>query len=431
MTGSSKDVKLTKESIALFICFIVGLTGIRPLSAKPASIPDQRLSIGAEESLFWDGPSSISSPDTWTYKLDVVERAFRLRVGIDHPEVGDVFTVTLTPPSGRPRSPFSPGSGLYSAEQAIRNPETGTWTIEIRAEDVSNSTFRMRAKLEAEPPSLSLSKGSVLPNLQVLPPHLPSFLMPVTNGSSDEDPAGVDAAGKEACHPEEHVEDQAVRCLRFAFGVRNTGSGPLHLAVGDGLAYQDRELFQRIERSDGTHWERSAGQARYHKTHGHYHHDAAIGLRLFQVNAPRPEGLVPAGPMRTKGFAHREELLRDWERFYPIWEPVPFGLRAGWADIYEWDRPGNYIDFGLNPDGQYVIRMWADPVKQILESNEDDNVAYAYLEVKGSSVELLEVGRGHDPWDRCKIVVGPGGHPDPSEQDRTRRRPGSCSPDTT
>ena len=61
--------------------------------------------------------------------------------------------------------------------------------------------------------------------------------------------------------------------------------------------------------------------------------------------------LEPAGPERTKGFAHRMELLREWDRFYPTTSPNGIGLGPGWADIYEWDRPGNYIDFGLNPDG--------------------------------------------------------------------------------
>ncbi|MDQ3940568.1 MAG: hypothetical protein M3238_04365, partial [Actinomycetota bacterium] len=99
----------------------------------------------------------------------------------------------------------------------------------------------------------------------------------------------------------------------------------------------------------------------------------------------------------------------------------------GWADIYEWDRPGNYIDFALNEDGFYVVRMWADPVDGIVESNERDNTGYTYLKVTAGDVKLIEAGRGRDPWDPCKIVVGFGGHPDPPRRDR----PASCPPDTT
>lgn len=415
------------QACRLGLCLgVLSLLSSTPFSfARPSSYT--AFSLRADDSVFWDGPlSSTSSEESWVYKLNVTERAFRLRIGIDHPEVGDVYSVVITSPSGDVLPTFSPGSGLYSAEAFVRDPEIGKWDITVRADEVSDSAFRMRAKLEAT--RYRLRSGPILPNLQVLPPHLPSFLMPITNGSTDDDPTGVDVGGRESCHPEEHAEDGAIRCLRFGFGVRNTGNGPLHLIVGPGIELQDRQLIQRIEYGDGSHVDRPAGQAKFHKTHGHYHHDAAIGLRLYRDTATGAERLQPAGPLRTKGFAHREELLRDWEQFYPTWDPVPFGLRAGWADIYEWDRPGNYIDLGLNPDGRYVIRMWADPVEQILESNEKDNVAYAYLEVKGSSAELLEVGRGRDPWDRCKIIVGPGGYPDPKRNDA---RPGNCPPDTT
>ncbi len=388
----------------------------------------QSLSLSAGQAAFWNGPRvEDGSGQSWTYRIRVTERAYRLRIAIDHPEVGDVYEVEVTDPDGR-RSTFSPSTGLYSAEHVTRDPAVGTWRVEVRAEDVTDSAFRMRAKLEARPPSFGATgKQPVLPNLQVLPAHDASFLFPVTNGSADVEPTGLDLAGAESCHPEEHIEDGALRCLRFAFGVRNTGRGPLQLQLGAGGALQDRELIQTIERADGSSFDRPAGLARYHKTHGHYHHDSAIGVRLFRVADPRQGALEPAGAMRTKGFAHREELLRDWDVFYPIWDRAGFGLRAGWADIYEWDRPGNYIDFGLNGDGRYVVRMWADPVEEIRESNEVDNLGYTYLEVRGSEVEVLETGRGKHPWDPCKIVVGPGGHPDPPRGPR----PARCPPDTT
>jgi hypothetical protein len=396
------------------------------LVAQPADGARAR-SLKAGQAVFWDGPHvEQATGQSWSYQLVVTESAYRLRVGIDRPEIGDVYRMRVSDPNGEHYS-ASPGRGLYSAEVVVREPVAGTWRIQVTGEDVIDSAFRVRAKLESRPPLLGTKSGPVLPNLQVLPAHDASFLLPATNGSTDMEPIGIDTGGAESCHPEEHAEDGALRCLRFAFGVRNTGLGPLELFLGPGPALGDRKLLQRVHRADKTTFDRPAGLARYHKTHGHYHHDAAIGLRLFSVTDNDKGRLEPAGEMRTKGFAHREELLRDWDRFYPTWDPVGFGLRAGWADIYEWDRPGNYIDFGLNGDGRYVIRMWADPVKQILESNEKDNLAYTYLEVSGDEVEVIEVGRGSDPWDPCKIVVGPGGHPDPPPTPR----PAWCPADTT
>jgi len=343
-------------------------------------------------------------------------------VGLDHPEVSDVFDVTVTAPNGA-TTLFSPGTGLYSAESLHLDPRPGIWRVRVHAEDVTDSAFRMRAKLEARPPRLP--NGKVLPNLQVLPPHDASFLFPITNGTADPC-QGVDLQGAESCHPEEHAEEQAVRCLRFAFGIRNTGRGPLELHT-EGTFPLDQTLFQRVHRKNGGYIDREAGIARYHKTHAHYHHHDAVSLRLFRVEDDRTGRLSPASDVHYKGFAHRDELLRDWHHFYPTWTKQGFGLLAGWSDIYEWDRPGNYIPFGLNEDGRYVLRMWADPRDGIVESNEKDNAGYTYFRVTGSKVKLLEAGRGRDPWDRCKIRVGFGGHPDPPRRDRPNR----CAPDTT
>ncbi len=66
-------------------------------------------------------------------------------------------------------------------------------------------------------------------------------------------------------------------------------------------------------------------------------------------------------------------------------------------------------------------------MKGVLESNKRDNVGYTYFKVTGDEVKLIESGRGTDPWDPCKIVVGFGGHPDP----KARQRPDRCPADTT
>ncbi|MDQ3956899.1 MAG: hypothetical protein M3273_01100 [Actinomycetota bacterium] len=401
------------------------LAALAILLVVPAARAGSGRSLAAGDALFWTGPHVEASSETWTYRFDVSETGYRLRVGLDHPEVDDDYSLQVTTPGGT-RQSVSTGGGLYSGEVLIENPPKGTYRVEVRASSVTDSNFRVRAKLEARAPSLGTKRGPVLPNLQVLPPHEATFLMPVTNGATGEPPTGVDLAGAESCHPEEHAEDRAVRCLRFAFGVRNTGRGPMQVFYAGGPAGPDTPLYQRIQHADGTHHDREAGTARYHKTHGHYHHDAAIGLQLFAVVDPERGELEPAGEKRTKGFAHREELLREWDTFYPTWPDFGFGLDAGWADIYEWDRPGNYIDFGLNGDGRYVIRMWADPVEGIVESNERDNAGYTYLEVTGDEVRILETGRGRDPWDPCKIEVGQGGHADPPRGPRPRR----CPPDT-
>ena len=407
------------KSLLAALAGAVLLTSLVPASGAPKTIVLRR---GSEA--FRSGPVVESSGNTFTYRIEIAERGYRLRLGLDKPEIGDVFTGRVFEPSGEHIATFSPGVDLSSAEWTGFDPAPGVWRLEVEATDVTDSAFRIRAKLEAREPRLR-GRRIVAPNLQVLPPHNASFYTTISNGSTPGEPVYVDAMGAESCHPEEHVEDRAVRCLRFAFGVRNTGQGVMELHH-NGSPPLPQTLYQTVYRSDGSSFDREAGTAVFHKTHGHFHHDAAIGLRLYSVADRKKGGLERLGPRRTKGFAHRNELLREWTEFYPTTQLRGFGLLPGWADIYEWDRPGNYIDFGLNGDGLYVIRMWADPVDGILESNERDNLAYTFLKVTGSTVELIEAGRGKDPWDPCKIEVGFGGHPDPPR----RPRPASCPPDT-
>ncbi|MGI8773420.1 MAG: hypothetical protein ACR2KQ_00195 [Actinomycetota bacterium] len=390
--------------------------------ADPAGAQVPTLRPG--RALFWTGPQVDRSPGPWTYGFKIDEPGVRLRIGIDHPEVDDGFTLEI---SGSGNGRVSAPVGIYSNEVLIKDPERGRYTLTVTANDADDTDFRVRAKLEERLPGLGTNNGPVLPNLQVLPPHEASFMFPVTNGGFGDPPQGADTGGRASCHPEEHVEEGAIRCLRFAFGVRNTGLGPLQLFHEGGSVGPDRPLFQRIQRADETHFDRPAGTAKYHKTHGHYHHDAAVGVQLFKVLDTKTGAMEESGEPRTKGFAHREELLRDWDTFYPVWARFGIGLGPGWADIYEWDRPGNYIDFGLNGDGHYVVQMDADPVKGIRESNEKDNAAYTYLKVTGSDVEIIEAGRGQHPWDACKIEVGLGGHPDPKQKPRPRH----CPRDTT
>ena len=378
------------------------------------------------EADFWTGGESCGDR-CWQHAVDVGAGGDWLRVGIDHVTMGEVWEAEVLDPTGNRELRITPGVGRYSQEGRVASPAPGRWTVRVTADPgVTDLRFRGRAKLEIEhpPPSPLVAE---LPNLQALPPWDLSFKYPLTNGTSDP-PVGLELpGGRLACHPEELLVG-AVRCLRMAFGVRNTGRGPMDLSLGPGSEPQDRPLIQSIHRTDGTFEKRDAGLARFHPSHGHYHHDEAIGLELLRVAAPGQ--LEPAAAEHRKGFAHRDELLREWDRFHPATELNGFGLRAGWGDYYEWDRPGNYVDFGVNGDGRYVLRMTADPVGGILESNEADNVSYSLIEVAGTSVRVLESGRGRDPWDRCRIPVPIG--PEFSLPDGVvaRERPGDCPPDT-
>ncbi len=391
------------------------------------------VAVGLGRSVFWSAGAptcAALSQLCWEFPLHVWDPG-DLRVGIDHATIGDVFTGELFAPDGESVGTFSPRRGLYSAELPVEDAAAGRWKVRVTApDDVADRRFRMRAAVER--PAAPPREGVLLrPNLQALPPHDISFRFPVTNGSTDRAPSGfLSPGGLVSCHPEEAVEERAARCLRMAFGVSNTGQGPMALFLGAGTKPQDLPLIQRLYYSDENTVDHQAGRATYHKTHGHYHHADAIGLELLRVTDPQRGGLELVGAPHRKGFAHRDELLRDWTRFYPIDKKRGFGLKPGWGDYYEWDRPGNYIDFGVSGDGRYVLRLTADPVNGIIESNDGDNVSYTYIQVAGTAVRMLESGRGRDPWDRCKILIPFGAEPELPRELQQPPRPHDCPPDT-
>ncbi len=395
--------------------------------------PPREFTLSKGGAVFWSGPGDAYADcgsQCWSYALHVTEPAYRLRVAIDRPRLGDVWRAELRSPSGVTIDTFSPGTELYSAERTVSNPSVGTYRVRVTAQNVQSPLrFRMRAALERN--NGGLPSGSVLvpPNLRAMPPWEFSFKLPITNGAIGGASTGVDVpGGRPSCHAEEVVQAaETAKCLRMSYGVANVGLGPLELEIGPGLEFTDRPLIQRVRRSNGTTTTRPAGNAYFHHTHVHYHHDRAIGLELFRVVDASTGAMQPAADPQRKGFAHRDELLRDWDRFMPTWNKAGFGLLPGWADYYEWDRPGNFVDFGLNGDGLYVVRLTADPDGFILETDSTDNVAYSLIRVSGDQVAHLESGRGTDPWDPCRLPLPLG-----SEWEDSFRLPGPrpehCAP---
>jgi hypothetical protein len=374
---------------------------------EPTEPREFTLTPGAKA--FWHGPGS-GMPDCgtncWAYRLILPETGFRLRVGFERPLLGDVWMVDMVDPSGTTVGSYGPGTDLYSAEYVVSNPDPGTYTLEVTAQDVTDLRFRMRAMLEEANGTLPAGHVLTPPDLRPLPPWDFSFKMPVTNGALGGESIGATIpGGTPSCHAEEIYDNDVTKCLRMSFGVLNVGLGPLELQVGTGAQFEDRPLIQRVRYSDAGFVSRDAGNAYYHPSHLHYHHDKAVGLELLRVVDPGDGELLPVAEPHLKGFAHRDELLREWDTFYPRWGKQGFGLLPGWGDYYEWDRPGNFIDFSTNGDGIYVVRITADPQGFIQETDPTDNIAYSMIWVKGDTVDHLESGLGTDPWDPCRIPL--------------------------
>ena len=455
--------------VAPLTTMVAALSLVAPAAAR--NPVDAELAVGLGQELFWDGHDvgsarvpyaalcGVAGP-CWEYRLRLEARGARLRVALgailpdpaavrpwpDFPasDSETVFRLQVFAPGAdvtvdTPVTEGSTGEALtdYAVELFVRNPEPGTYTIRVIPESVTDMAFRMRARLEPGA-SLTPSQGPVPPNLRVIPPFEFSFPQPTINYGPSGGPPQRQAPGCMAEDIEEAVETGLPvpqLCLRYSMGFENAGQGrlDLRLDVPDCAdASQSTKsvacsLHQRIWASNGTWTDRdpgSAGMARLHVVHGHFHYQNVYRFSLLAAE----DGWTPGGtepklervaPGRKLGAFPDNELLADWHRFYQAdgadnRPDSVIQLQAGWGDVYEWNRSGNYIDFPQSPPGSripkggfYVLRGMTDPLGLIAESNEADNTSYAFIEVRNEGhVKLLERGYGTDPWDPNKVVLG-------------------------
>ncbi|MCU1593176.1 MAG: hypothetical protein JWO12_568 [Frankiales bacterium] len=411
-----------------------GASAMKAPAAQEGSVVG-RLGVGM--ATFWQGgyvaqqvvtsqlPTSAACEVThcWSYRLVLTGAAYRLRVGIDTPSRESSFTVELIDASGTTVGSAT-NDNRFNTELFLAKPAKGTYTVRVVPRNAAYAAFRLRAKAEAKPVPYA-KKTALLPNLQATPPYEFGFVAPANplNGLYPPDTVNppLDVLGEHpvSCAADESVESGAKRCLRLTTGPRNAGAGPMDLAYfpaehGLGLVAEG-PVTQYVHWSDGSVTERAAGTFLFHKTHAHYHYQDILDYSIYSVGSGHR--LTPAGRGTKSGFSPADQLFADWSTFSQedgqYVEGVSssrsvgastFGLSVGWGDVYRWQRPGQYVEFAGNGDGLYVVRTVVDIKNHVLESNEKDNAAYAYVQITGDSVRIIERGQGTSPWDPNKKV---------------------------
>ena len=176
--------------------------------------------------------------------------------------------------------------------------------------------------------------------------------------------------------------------LRLSNGTANAGVGPLHLygvTPGNGDGTQD--VRQRVFREDGSFFERVAGTFVYHPEHNHIHFEEWAQYRLRSVVGEDGIGDVIAEGAKTS-FCILD--LGVYDRSLPHYRPGGFfrscssttqGLSVGWIDVYSKSLPGQNIDISEIPDGHYWLESEVDPNNNVLESNEDNNIARVLITI--------------------------------------------------
>lgn len=407
------------------VSIALAVPGIGVRAAAPAT------ALTPGESMFREGSleretATCGNLRCAIYQLKVAPGGARLRVAVDNPGTSGSFDVRLRDPSGALL-------GTADSETFASNPDPGIWTVEVIPSEESSDSFRVRAKLEDG--SITDRVGELLlPNLRAEPGYDFGFSFVEPNCAAFGRPCDVaPVPAPPFCAPDETAEERAVRCLRFSFGYQNAGDGPMDLRFGamDPVT-RTAPIGQRIVRADRTpdmysdnkFVERPAGSATYHEIHGHFHYNNIFGATMFKVLDERRGLVEPVGPVAKRGACAHDIVFVDFDRFFqdpqhladsgsdcnfaftdPTSPAIRIGLSAGWADIYPSALSDNYVDFGINDDGLYLVRVEADVDRTIDETNEKDNHAYSLIRITGFEVELLERGRGRDPWDPRKVVL--------------------------
>jgi hypothetical protein len=446
--------RLPAFRVAVLLCFgAFAPFGLAPLAHADhpnvlAELPPG-MSLGPDDSVFWDGVTADTGDGPFAYELTLERGGQRFRAALDTPSRQDTFEIAAIDPSGTVVA-TNENSNQFNDEVFIEDPEPGKWTVVVEPTTATDAFFRMRAKLErvVRRPKPN-SRGELLPNLRVVPPHEFGFVAPANpaNGLYPPDtanpPADVGGVHPLSCTADEMAPVEAggygaERCLRLTSGPMNVGKGPYDMRfslVGDVFegegelapeegTIQRAAMFQAIHKQGGELRMREAGTYSFHVTHAHFHDNNVLTYGLFEVRdrpgRTRP-AIVEASEGTKSGFCPADQLFGEWGRFTQ--EPDGYfgegdapggncfdpnqgflGLTRGWGDVYRWQRPGQYVEFGDLGDGRYVVRSTVDKPGEVRETDETDNTSYALIRVTGEAIELLERGRGKSPWDPKKVV---------------------------
>jgi len=191
-------------------------------------------------------------------------------------------------------------------------------------------------------------------------------------------------------------ETTGASTLRFSTTSWNRGTGPLELVAGAVETGSGKQMvYQNLHLSDGTSVLHFAGSFTYHPAHNHMHFDDYALYTLQPVNASGGSSRTGVKTtfciMDTTAINLSLPGAPSSAVFSSCGKDLQ-GMSIGWGDTYGAHLAGQSVDFTGNPDGIYQLKIEVDPKKLLIESNENDNVSCALLDIrKPSTVIVLDV----------------------------------------
>jgi hypothetical protein len=287
----------------------------------------------------------------------------------------------------------SPGIIATSQSAFLPEPENGIYDVWI----AYDPTYNVAPTVEYE----ALAQVEYLPKIKPVKRVLPDLTFRGTERITFDSPSfpifEPDPPPGASCYTSETVEDGAQNCLRFDQIIANDGKGPLE--IGFSVPHEDPQeegtsypVEQRVYKSNGASALQSSGEVEFHAIHGHYHYSSFASTELWKSNQWGSK--LGSGPLRTNqkvSFCIADIRIDAWgeqgdgprtyyapDCLFPASVDENFshfkqGLTNGWADVYDWYIPDQYIEVTGIADGYYRLQFCADPAQEIEEEDEDNN----------------------------------------------------------
>lgn len=304
-------------------------------------------------------------------------------------------------------------AGIIATSQSafIPDAENGTYDVWIAYDPTYNvaPSVEYEALAEVEFAPRVNPKKRLLPDLAFRGTERINFDTPSFPIFEPDPPPGS------SCFLSETAEDGAVNCLRFDQIIANQGQGPLELwfEVPNGDPQVDDttyEVKQRVYSSDGSSEEQSGGEVEFHGIHGHYHYSSFATTELWRSD--RHGNKLGSSPVRgghKVSFCIADIRIDSWAEkgdgprtygapdcLFPVFndgqaDHFKQGLQAGWADVYDWYIPDQYIEVSNVPNGYYLMQFCADPDNSLEEEDEDNNCLINHVKLTGMGTPNRDV----------------------------------------
>lgn len=401
------------------VVLLAGLGALAAPGAATAAVPASGTLSTERQQLRWEGelsdghtphPAACAALgcDEFRVRLGLSARTWRRRGGVQlgvrwGQEGQEVDLYVYGPDDPNRLAASSTGTYGFSAAQSVllREPRNGRYRVVVVPVHVTKEGgLGYKGIVEVERPPAAKPRRELRPNLVPLPTTHAVF-----GTGLYYMPDGLGEAA--SCYPEETIEEGAQRCLRFNQSPANLGDGPFELRYLM-TAPGDPQLRQRVYRSDGSFYDRIADSWEFHPTHAHFHYKSFMSSRLWASNSEgRRLGQEPVRTSRKTGFCMIDVdnvafgRKGDAAKTYgfprcnaptdvePQGAYMTNGISVGWADVYSWFLPDQYIEVSGVADGYYLLESVVDPDGTVLETNESDNAATTLIRLCGSRVEIV------------------------------------------